>query len=909
MRNEKLCGGGPWPLTARLPLTRGRWGTTAMGTLASTSVTPSGTIRVGLNPNSQTVTKLNLDYFIVSYEQNNVLTGRDNAQMLMAVGNQSTQDRIIVSDATANTVVWNIDDVTAPVAYALSDAGEGRGFAPGFSAGEVLYVAFDPTRELMRIDGYEDVENQNIHGIDTPDLLILAPENYLDEAERLAQLHRDVDGIDVVVLNDKLVFNEFSSGTPDAMAYRLLCKMFWDRDNTKFKNLLLFGPGTLDNRGLIGDMPDKLLTYESVNSSDVRNSFACDDFYGQLEETGLAVTRARLNIGVGRINSATAEQAASDVDKITEYYLYPNLGEWCNNALITADEGDSDLHIFQAEAINNLINPDTYTDPFQPSLQTCMNTDKVYNPMYAKTSSGVAQEAKRHWTDVLKRGVYYGTFVGHSDPSNFTKSSYMWTTTDVLNTDYDHFPIFVTACCDAAPYDMGTVGIADRMFHKRDGGAIALLTSTRQVYAAPNHKLNVAFTKALFSFANSGKMVTLGEAYRTAKQYYGTSTESNKMNFWLLGDPAIRINYPKPFFKITAVNGTAIADGGSIDIKPLQEVTIEARVMNANGTSLDNTFAGEATVTLYDDLTLFKLSESNYDSNDMKYQRNIYYPREALARAVGRVEGGVFTGTLIVPRYVRGGRAMLRSFALRDNSRDMVNGQLNTQFTLNLKDYDGEDAVADDEDPVVTQMFLNDPTMDEGTLVPPGSTLYIRATDNVGINTQSLSVSGTMTLLLDGGKQTYTYIRDFAQLTDGGCGVDICFPLSGLSQGPHSLTFIVYDATGNMGSRTINFVVGQPASGELTVDNRLAIDEAQFYFDTDLTTGPNVTVKVTDAAGKVVWSAVKSSFPFTWDLNGNDGNRVPAGVYRFFGTFNDGNNYGGTPIGTLVVVDPVKHSN
>ena len=885
------------------------WPTTAIGTSARTSLTENGTIQVGYNPNSNSVTTLKLDYFIITYLQDNLLANHADGQLLMGFGNQAEDDRILLPDASENVVVWNIDDVNKPVAYTTTDFDGGRSFIPGFDASETMYVAFDPTQELKSIGGYEEVANQNIHGEQVPDLLILAPEAYLEQAERLAQLHRDVDGIDVLVLNDKLVFNEFSSGTPDAMAYRLLCKMFYDRDAAKFKNLLLFGPGTIDNRGLIGDMPNKLLTYESANSSEVNYSFASDDFYGQLDENTLAVPRALLRIGVGRINSANADEARSDVDKIVEYYLNPDFGEWRNNAVICADEGDDDLHTFQAEGINNLINPDTYTDPLHASLQTNMNTDKVYNPMFEKASSGVAVEGKRHWTDVFKKGTYFATYVGHSDPSNFTLDSYMWTTSDVLNTEYDHFPIMTTACCDAAPYDNGTVGIADRMFHKRNGGAIALLTSTRQVYASPNHKLNVAFTKALFSYANTGKMVTLGEAYKVAKQYNGTSSDINKMQFWLLGDPALRINYPKPFFNITAVNGTAISANGSLEIKPLEEVTIEARVNKADGTTLDDEFEGDATITLYDDLTLYKLSEKNYEINDLRYQRNIYYPREALAQAKGRVSGGVFTGTLVVPRYVRGGRAMLRAYAHRDDSRDMVNGSLDTQFTLNLTEYDGENIVVDDQPPVVTAMFINDASFDESTLVPSNSTLYITAEDDIAINTQSLSITGTMSLLLDGGKQTYTYVRDYAELTDNGRTVNVRFPLSGLSQGPHTLTYTVFDATGNMANRTINFVVGQPSTGTLQVANRLAIDEAEFDFTTDLTTQPAVTVKVTDATGNVVWSDSTASFPLTWDLVGNDGKRVPAGLYNFFGTYNDGNNYGGTNIGKLIVVEPVKQSN
>jgi hypothetical protein len=63
---------------------------------------------------------------------------------------------------------------------------------------------------------------------------------------------------------------------------------------------------------------------------------------------------------------------------------------------------------------------------------------------------------------------------------------------------------------------------------------------------------------------------------------------------------------------------------------------------------------------------------------------------------------------------------------------------------------------------------------------------------------------------------------------------------------------------------------------------------------------------VTDAVGKLVWMTKTSSFPVQWDMRDMDGNKVPAGLYRYFGTYNDGVNYGGTSINKLIILEPVK---
>ena len=39
------------------------------------------------------------------------------------------------------------------------------------------------------------------------------------------------------------------------------------------------------------------------------------------------------------------------------------------------------------------------------------------------------------------------------------------------------------------------------------------------------------------------------------------------------------------------------------------------------------------------------------------------------------------------------------------------------------------------------------------------------------------------------------------------------------------------------------------------------------------------------------------------DMNGQ---KVKAGLYRYYGTYNDGINYGGTAINKLIVLDPLK---
>ena len=671
----------------------------------------------------------------------------------MGYGVTRGQDRFMLPNAPSSTVVWFINNTSNPMVMPTIPYNDEAGTGVSFFSTAVsrsMYVAFDPAKTLKKISGYKPVENQNLHAMQVPDFLIITTDAYLEQANRLADLHRAVDGIDVAVVTQEQVFNEFSSGTRDAMAYRLLCKMLYDRDNNKFKNLLLMGTGSFDNREIMGQHPDDLLTYQSDNSHAENNSFTSDDFFGLLDDnSGSNVAGDKLRIGVGRITCIDAEEARSDVDKIVEYYANPDYGVWRNNTLVASDSPDKGEFMYQGQGYQNQIEED---------LKTGMHVSTVHNSMYPRSTTEptftverkTATEAKRMMSNYLKSGAYFATYVGHAGPSSFTKQNRMWITGDVARTTYPHYPIFSTVCCDVAHYDSDTRGIAELMFHKRDGGAIAMLTSSRLVYAGPNDQLNRFFINALFSYDSKGVMPTLGEAYKESKLGF-TTADVNKMSFFLLGDPAIKVNYPISRFNITSVNGTDVTGTAKAQLTPLCKFEISAQVVDAEG-NIDTGFNGDATVSLYDMEDYFTSLTCKVD--DVPVERSIYRDRPKLAEITGRVVNGLFTGTMIVPQspMANGDDVQIRVYAHKDNSDYMVNG-----FTkqVTMLPYDETAAINDDEAPVITSMFLNDETaFADGAVVAPSAMLYISASDNEGISMQANSAACTMKLMLDGGKSS-----------------------------------------------------------------------------------------------------------------------------------------------------------
>ena len=850
-----------------------------------------------------------LDYFILTYKQENILADAPDNQLLMGYGVTRGQDRFMLPNAPSSTIVWFINNTHNPMVIPTIPYNDEAGTGVSFFSTAVsrsMYVAFDPAKTLKKISGYKPVENQNLHAMQVPDFLIITTDAYLEQANRLADLHRAVDGIDVAVVTQDQVFNEFSSGTRDAMAYRLLCKMLYDRDNSKFKNLLLMGTGSFDNREIMGQHPDDLLTYQSDNSNIENTSFTSDDFFGLLDDnSGTNIPNDKLRIGVGRITCADADEARSDVDKIVEYYANPDYGVWRNNTLVSSDSPDQGEYMFQGQGYQNQIEEDLHTGMHVSTVHNSMYPRSTLEPSFA-VARKTATEAKRAMSNYLKSGAYFATYVGHAGPSSFTKQNRMWITGDVARTTYPHYPIFSTACCDVAHYDNDTRGIAELMFHKRDGGAIALLTSSRMVFASHNDRLNQYFINALFSYDRKGVMPTLGEAYRDSKLGF-TSANVNKMSFFLLGDPAMKVNYPISRFNITSVNGTDMTDSQTAQITPLSRFEIKAQVVDEEG-NIDTGFNGDATVSLYDKEKVFT-TLSFFGFGD----RDIYVDRPKLAEITGHVTNGMFTGTMIAPRvtleHLNDTLMMLiRVYAHKTGSDYMVNG-----FTkrVMMMPFNESTAINDNEAPVITAMYMNDAaTFADGSVVAPNSVLYISASDNEGISMQFNSVANTMKLQLDGGKQSYEDVVCYATADDGGKVVKIEFPVSNLTVGLHTLTYTVSDMLGNQASRTISFVVGQGSAADLVADKMPAFLDSDNMISIDVKTElsvlPEMTVRITDALGRLVWMTNAGSFPVTWDMKDMNGNKVPAGLYRYFGTYNDGVNYGGTSIKNLVILEPVK---
>ncbi len=876
--------------------------------LKPTTADPNGKISISFTDEAN-LKSAHLDYLIATYTQDNAI-GFDD-QIRITYTDLGIYDRVSIYNDSKTLQVWDVTNPDVPKKiYTYNDSLEVfdeelqetikcpvSEFTPGIK-GTANYIAFDPTRTLMKIKEYEVIENQNIHGESTPDYVIITTPQLRAQAERLAQLHRDNSNLDVLVIDHNTIFNEFSSGTPDATAYRLMLKMFYDRNPEKLKYVLLFGGGYFDNRQLQRNKGENyLLTFQSAISNNSISTYVSDDYFAMLaDNSGNNILTDAISIGVGRLPVVTEKEATDVVDKIEDYMNNTDFSNWRNKVLIMDEYGDENIHMFQGANLETLFHE---TDGINLDIKkyhvaAYTLVESAASPVFAMGANN-AKTSTLQLADFLKQGVLFATYMGHGGATSLSKRL-VWTRNDVLSTPLPRLPIMTLAACDIANFDSNTRGIGEYMVITPGHGAIGIFTTTRTVEATENDFINRAFIQALFTKNSDGTFRRLGDAYKTAKHAYGNTSSRNKMCFSLLADPALQPAFPTPLVKLDSVNGSAASES-SIIIKPMTKVTITGHITTEDG-EIDTEYNGDATLSLYDAQQLY--TKFTYES----VETEVYHNRPLLTESSVKVTNGKFTADILVPKNCQAGKTgLLKFFAHSNNNSTMVNGTLSNLTFAEYNEADSE-TIIDTEAPVVNKMYINnEESFANNIYVNSNITLHISVSDNVSLSNPSQQIGKQMTLKLEDGT-LFDQVKGFATISNNGENLDIALPLNNINEGQHSLTFFVCDAAGNSTSHSINFIViSAEGKASLSVNEHPAREMATFNLSHNFNAEPTVKITVMNAKKEIVWQQSVDSFPYEWNLNDNAGNRLPAGVYTFFGTATTDAQSGGTEINRLAIID------
>ena len=792
--------------------------------------TPPATFSIFLNfdKNGQTNAQAYLDF--AALQTRRQLRAYPTQQLYRFLPADKASVSYLLDDIPGDWQWWDVSNLQQPRRATLERAADGTAkFGANDGRNVRAYAGFSVQQALEPVS-WQKVANQNLHALPIPELLIVAPKAWQNEATRLAQFREKYDGLAVAVVTTDQIFNEFASGKPDPTAIRDFVRYLYRQRPGRLKYLLLFGDATYDYRNRSGTQSATqqqrwVPVYESRESLHPVYTYSSDDYFGFLQENEgewLETTADDhpLDIGIGRLPVKTPEEARVVVDKLIHYGSSPQtLGKWRNRITFVADDGDGNIHQQHADLLAKQIGDKFLTQHFFVDA-----FPHVGSPEGSKTPDLNAAIRQR-----IDDGTLILNYTGHGGTTGWAEEQIL-TLADMQNArGYDNLPLLLTATCEFGRYDdPAIVSGAELMVLSPRGAAIGALTTTRPVFSSTNFSLNKAFYEAL----NTADAATrVGDLMKATKN--NSLSGSLNRNFALLGDPSMQLARPAYEVAWTASPDTLSA---------LRQVTLRGSILQNK--KVADTFDGTATMTIYDKPVRFRTNGEGGAVATYDELRNKIYEGKATVRR------GQFTVSFIVPRNIdyRFGPGRASVYALRSDSLADAAGQL--AVTVG-----GAAPETTDRIPPTLTAYLNDSTFRDGQAVPANSILWIKAFDASGISVSSAGLGQNLTATLN---DTTTFLlNDYfqAQPDDFRRGT-IRFPLDNLPSGSYVLRVKIWDNYTNSAEATLRFTVGAPAGITLSAadffpnpfDDRLTFNVYHDRPGEDV----EITVRLITLSGQVV---------------------------------------------------------
>lgn len=738
------------------------------------------------------------------------------------------------------------------------------------------FIVFDPAK-AYNVVFVENVANQNLHGVNVPDLLIVTHPLFLDEARRLATFHKNNSGIDTLVVTIPLIYNEFSSGKQDVTAIRDFARMLYERDQgtEKFRYLLIFGDASYDYKDRIEKNTNFVPGWMSYESLEPVQSYITDDYYGFLDISEGGTGANIIDLGIGRLPAGTVEEAAAMVNKIIYYSENSEItmGDWRNNICLIADDEDSNIYIRDSEILAKIID----------STYSAFNLSKIYLDAYTQVSVPGGNRYPEVNADINKevqRGALIVNYIGHGGILGLAHERVL-EIVDIKNwTNYDRMTVFITATCEFAYFDDPShTSPGELVLLNPNGGGIALFTTTRPTYATYNFSLNKRMFENSFRRIN-GEYPRLGDIMRLSKQH--SALDLNARKFVLLGDPVVKINIPSYDVKTTHVNETEIGGGIMPIMKALSMVNIKGNVTNFEGNVIDD-FNGTLVPVIFDkSQKVVTLANDGGETYTFEVQENIVYKGKV------SIENGEFDFSFIVPKdiaYIYGSGKI--NYYASDGKCD-AHG---SEQRIIIGGYN-EAAALDTKGPEI-DLYINDENFESGGITDQNPILLAVVSDESGINTTGIGIGHDITAVLDHETEKAYLLNDFYQSDlDTYQSGTIRYPFYKIPDGHHHLKLKVWDIYNNPGEKSIEFVVA--SSGKIALQKvfnfpnpfhdrtKFMVEHNQaaatIYFEVNIY---SLDGRLRKTFKQTVITGNYRSVIFDWDGRGDDGQYLERGTYVY----------------------------
>lgn len=791
---------------------------------------------------------LNLDYWLLSYPKH--LPGMDvldenpaESYSFSLTANESYNIRL--------NGKLRLLDITVPEAMKTGKRDsldpEKVGFVTSASSTSVLI--YDPDRKQMEIKGWQPVMNTDLHSLQAEgaELLIISTPRFRSFADRIADLHRNHENIKVAVVTPEEIYNEFSGGTPDPMAYRAISRMLYDSKGSRLKNILLLGPSDRNLRHEVeGETKfDRIIALQQASVTPDRAASPAYDFYGivtdEVRETELY--KEVMSVGVGLLSCESDSECERAIRKIEEYLTDDTQAWRVNETLTIGGLHNNHTHDQQAEDYGNLIRG--YTG-ISGMVHTTIAVDAYGN-----------KDAQRMFLQSLENGKVFSVWFGHGGSVMLGQDMNFFTTSDAVSLRNRHLGFMYMGGCDFSVPDIRSRGLGEAIVLDAERGMAGAIVSTRTAWSNQNYDLGKRILDAWLKPANTDVSPTIGEVYAKAKS---GSYSQNSLTFILSGDPALKMPSPLRTVETAPLSGA-----------PGERIRIEGTVTDKNGNA-DNSFNGKVVLKLMEPAV--KLRSKDYETGTCNkgetinntvvyYTLDVTYDSSLITALEAEVKSGKFSAVMVIPREASAfsGQNLKLHAGVFDKSR-WLGGSGATE--ISIRDIPAEGAETDTEAPQLDLFYDND-----------RQCIVIQASDDTALPVSPSAYSA----MLDGkhvSLMTDIYVED----GDSGRQFSGYTDVYDLSEGMHTYSVTASDIAGNSITAGIDFEK-QPRKAPLTLQlsSKAVADEIEISVGGGNINGA-LEFEIRDTNGQTVYNATGAMTSVIWNCRDSKGNKVAPGLYR-----------------------------
>lgn len=780
-----------------------------------------------------------------------------------------------------NACVWNVSRLDSVVELNTTLSGNRLSFIDKTNTRRD-YVVFTPDQAYSP-SSISALDNQDIHGAENPDMVIVCHPLFVSQAQKLASLHSVLDGMEVLTVTQDQVFNEFSSGKKDPMAIREMMRTFWQRyqQNNSLRQpryLLLFGKGTFDNRDILQNEFPTVVTYQAgTGFTDDCNVSASDDAFGFLDNNEYGTTGNGLDLGIGRLPAKNTAEADRLVQKIENYMMRVDLeeeairGDWRTYITLLSDDADpsqtGDVEFCaSSEYLANKIN----------NIYPAYNLDKIYADSYTQQSGTIGS----YYPDVnnaLKQRMDYGclllNYIGHGSEQYIGTERYMEFSNIDNYQNSNRLPFFITSTCSFGKFDKLEGICGSEAFVLAPNAGIGCIAAARPI--SHLRSFNSALVLNTLNPAN-----TIGDALRITKN--DEHAQQNN-SITLMGDPALKLTFPQYEVVVTKINGKMVNSDEKDSAEVLSRVTIEGEIRNQNG-QLQNDFNGLIFPIVFDRPASCRTLANDNEGTEVNFTQQ----KSVLYKGRDSVHYGHFKYDFVVPRDVayQFGECKLSHYA-----KDLGSGldAIGSYKNLMLGGFD-ENALVDESHPEI-RLYIGDSSFVNGGLTHEDAAIFAILDDEVGINAVGSGLGHDITAVLDGNNNDLIVLNDFYE-------TDIRNPHRGyinyqfqdLTPGRHTLTLKAWNIYNYSASANIEFVVRNSDTaqlGRLISYPNPATDHTTIVVEHNIKSAiTSARIDIYDMKGQRVQSfdvqPVKGSStlgPVDWNLSNGSGATIGNGIY------------------------------